>query len=480
MLIIIVFPFIFNKFTQIIFLLVIIISNFSKPSKSTKKVKIDILVQLVMIAYYVFYLPYLVFYMFRFEEVKMMYLKSISLIVLVYLVTFLFGYIWKLVTNMSESKKKIKKGINYGKGIFFIILLFGIVRYFEDEEQKFTHLEFIYDYTYESIYQVQDNTVDGQVYDFSFDDTYVYYLLRDHANDTYQFRLYNHKTNTLEYSEIVFEDESPNFQTDYQYFVKFDNQVYIFLDDGIYLYKDGMMNRLSNIDGTNTEKFIMDDQLYIYSEELNTMYTLDQIDHFVTSKAFVSNNHLYYYKNTDTLYRYDLDEPIGSIEYSDIEGITDTYYLKEKADYILFRIYEMKQGDTTIKNLYQTEYYHNEHFFISIDNEYMASIYSGPLVYRDLDYTFSETFDRMYSYYPFMEKNRKGAQPLYFEINQYVKKESHFNIDLSPIKIDQTIYIAFGLTILFLSYFGIPYYTFTKEEDVETNEVEERFDNKFE
>ena len=278
MLFIILLPIIYDRLFSLFLLAVSLLGIFVKPSKSTNKMDGVILLKSILFAYYFFYLPYLVFYMYRFEEVKMMYVKSISLILLVYLATFLFGYNRNLVSKLDESKKTIKKVIRYGSNIFIFVVFFGIILSLLKDDQKLLKFDFIYDYTYEPIFQVEDNTIDGDVYDFSYDDTYVYYILRDNANDTYQFRLYNHQTDTLEYEKTIHEGTRPDYQADYQYFIKFDNQVYIFLDDGIYLYKDKMMYRTSSIDGTKTQKFIMDDKLYIYNEEMNMMYTSDKID----------------------------------------------------------------------------------------------------------------------------------------------------------------------------------------------------------
>lgn len=464
---------------QLLFYFILLIVNFrtiyirSKEDKSKINTSISVLIKVVYMVYMFIYLPLSILYFYRYHDRNTMIIQTSLILLVVYGLAFIFYYFKEniFIRNLIKFQFVVFGIVSVG-----LLLVVTRTSYIKNENR-----EFLYDYKSENLFSLEVDVTSTKIHDFSYDDTYVYYIMDNYNEDEITLNIFNKNTNELVFTKVLSEEVYSLYDFNRNsVFKEFNNKTYLFLDEGVYLFDNNEMVMISTINGYIADKFIVDNELYIYSETTRTMYKMEQddlslVDTLSLNNTFVSNNHLYYFKDNN-LKRYGSDISYDVSEYTEIEGLTDEYYLFGEGDSLFIRSYDVLDSDSKLKTVFQTEYYNNEHYMSSLNGEYMSSVDSGPLQFREKNFTFDSQFNRMNSYVPVMldetqEFSRSSAlykvmddsfvyvvtnynykdhtQKLYFEINKLVDQDGILEFDIVTIDYTSYVYILFA-TLLFV------------------------------
>lgn len=233
------------------------------------------------------YLPLLMLDYFKYYSLEKMILYPVLVLIIVSVLLFLPAFLKskvKLVVSTVFSVILMALAITG-----FVTILKPQITTVDGELRLFD----IYDDYYSSnVLSVKDGTKNGEIREYYYDDTFVYYIVDD---DSYTFKVYDYISETLVFSYKLDENSRFGNWKFQDIIVHTENTIYCFLNDGVYIYYNGSLIKQNTFDINDTSQFIYNDTFYFeyYDENLDTkqMYkvtdTIEATNEFDEIEAYV-------------------------------------------------------------------------------------------------------------------------------------------------------------------------------------------------
>lgn len=448
------------------------------------KKSIKILFTPIMYIYLFVYIPFLTIYYFRYLPLG----KEILAVSIVFLFYIALIVVLKLT--------KVHKWPNYFLYLIITCLaVFGSIfiivstpAFTTDNNQK-RSLDPFSDYYSENLISVEDGTLNGELEDYYFDDTFIYYLVTEDYHhisffkpSQYTFKVYDYKQ-SIEVFSYTYEDVNPAKKV----FTYTDSTLYCFLDNALYTYSNNELTKITNHYTNNIDSFTYHGEEYFLhnNKELDLKSYYKLTDTFTQTTIFDSIENLSIRNNQLIIKTSNEIELVGSpnnttypISEYDLITFSDTkalYYVNDslsETDEYEYKVIDYLGNESTIYNSnsiqnsdvreYNGLYYFSDQAFAHSSTN-LAFVDEDYNVVASYDFTMINQHDSEYTKSSLKEINdslvyarqtspNNSNQKLYFEINQLKIQESKGLLDkVDNLTIETYVYIYVGsITILIM------------------------------